>query len=123
MRRVFRRRRLWYPCGTAVTAGAGCARRLGRLAVEQGAVPACGGEAMQAKEGDRTIGDWRQDIDRIDAELVALLNRRAECALAIGRIKRRERLPVRVPEREQHVLARVAALNGGPLPETAVQAI
>jgi chorismate mutase-like protein len=78
---------------------------------------------MQAKDGERGIAEWRQDIDRIDAELVALLNRRADCALAIGRIKRRERQPVHVPEREKDVLARVAAANPGPLPGAAVQAI
>ena len=45
---------------------------------------------MQAARPERTIEDWRADIDNIDAQLVALLNRRAECAVGIGQIKRRD---------------------------------
>jgi chorismate mutase len=55
--------------------------------------------------------------------LVALLNRRAACALAIGKIKRRTRQPVHVPERERDVLQRVAAASAGPLGGAAVQAV
>ena len=34
-----------------------------------------------------TIESLRAEIDRLDRELVALLNARALCALAIGRLK------------------------------------
>jgi chorismate mutase-like protein len=78
---------------------------------------------MQAANRERTIDDWRAEIDRIDAELVALLNRRAECAMGIGRIKRRNSQPVYVPERERDVIRRVMAANGGPLPNAAVETI
>lgn len=78
---------------------------------------------MQAANRERTIDDWRAEIDRIDAELVALLNRRAECAVGIGRIKRRNGQPVYVPERERDVIQRVTSANGGPLPNAAVEAI
>jgi len=78
---------------------------------------------MDGKAGERSIADWRQDIDRIDAELVKLLNQRAQCALAIGAIKRRERQPVHVPEREKDVLARVSAMSTGPLPGPSIQAV
>lgn len=72
---------------------------------------------------ERTIDQWREEIDRIDAQLVTLLNRRAECALAIGRIKRRERQPIHAPERERAVIDRASQLNRGPLPGAAIQAV
>lgn len=65
----------------------------------------------------------REEIDRIDAELLRLLNRRAAVALEIGRLKREQGEPIHVPEREEAVLNRLAGLNGGPLPERAVRAI
>ncbi len=72
---------------------------------------------------ERTIDQWREEIDRLDAQLVTLLNRRAVCALAIGKIKRRERQPIHVPERERAVIDRAGQLNTGPLPNAAIQAV
>lgn len=64
-----------------------------------------------------TIGDWRVQIDAIDRELVALLDRRCRCAREIGRLKRSLDLPVYEPVREAEVLANVTAacheLGGG----------
>jgi chorismate mutase-like protein len=77
--------------------------------------------AEPAPEG--TIEQWRAEIDRLDAQLVALLNRRAECAVGIGHIKRRAGQPVYVPDRERAVIAKVAAANQGPLPDAAVESI
>jgi chorismate mutase-like protein len=57
----------------------------------------------------------RGRIDELDERLVALLNERATCALAIGRIKEALGLPVYQPAREVEVLAHVRALNAGPL--------
>ena len=62
------------------------------------------------------LEDARALIDRIDQEIVDLLNRRARLGLEAGRAKARAGLPVTDPEREGDVLARVAATNGGPLP-------
>src|SRR5262245_12702501 len=78
---------------------------------------------MQAARAARSIEDWRADIDRIDEELVALINKRAECAVGIGQIKRRDGLPVYVPDREREVIKRVTTANAGPLPNAAVEAI
>jgi chorismate mutase len=55
----------------------------------------------------------RGQIDEINMELVALLNRRAAVAEEIGRLKGCG--PVQVPAREQTVLAQVAESNQGPL--------
>jgi chorismate mutase len=68
-----------------------------------------------------SIDDLRARIDEIDAELVRLLNTRAECALAIGHAKRLAGLNVYQPGREAEVLAHVQAINTGPLDDGAVR--
>jgi chorismate mutase-like protein len=67
-----------------------------------------------------TIEALRAEIDRIDRELVALLNARALCALAIGRLKERAGLPIYQPQREAEVLAQARAANVGPLGDEAM---
>ena len=67
------------------------------------------------------IDDLRGRIDEIDAELVELLNARAECALAIGQAKRLAGLEVYQPGREAEVLAHVQAINKGPLDNAAIR--
>ncbi len=68
-----------------------------------------------------TIDALRQQIDRLDRELVALLNARALCALSIGRLKERMGQPIYQPKREAEVLAHVRAVNVGPLEDDAIQ--
>ena len=73
----------------------------------------------------------RAEIDGIDLQLQALLNRRAACAQQVAEVKKAELLaahghvePGQVsfyrPEREAQVLRRVMARNDGPLPATEV---
>ena len=62
----------------------------------------------------------RARIDALDAELVRLLNERAGCALAIGRVKQQLGLPIYQPAREAEVLANVRGLNSGPLEAEAI---
>ncbi|HWX23385.1 MAG TPA: chorismate mutase [Vicinamibacteria bacterium] len=66
---------------------------------------------------------WRLRIDRIDEQLVGLLNSRSACAVEIGRIKRSLGLPVYSPEREASVLERVMEQNPGPLDHGAVRRV
>jgi chorismate mutase len=61
------------------------------------------------------IEDCREEIDRIDGELLRLLNRRALLALEIGEIKARAGLPVLDEGREREVVSRSAVANKGPL--------
>ena len=68
-----------------------------------------------------SIDDLRGRIDEIDAQLVRLLNARAECALAIGRAKRIAGLNVYQPGREAEVLSHVQAINLGPLDNAAIR--
>ena len=71
-------------------------------------------------QGLERIEDLRRRIDELDAALVALLNERSACALAIGALKRELDLPVYQPDREKAVLANVRASNSGPLDAEAV---
>lgn len=66
----------------------------------------------------------RQNIDRIDHDLVRLLAERARTAQDIGRAKKQQQgTAVFVPHREHEVFQRVAELNPGPLPDLALKAI
>ena len=67
----------------------------------------------------KTLGELRVQIDRIDEELLALLNRRAALAGEVGEIKRAEGSPVFRPEREAQVIDGLCGRNPGPpqLPE------
>ncbi len=86
------------------------------------------------------LNKLRREIDRLDDELLKLLNARAEVSKQIGAAKRAEstedaqgsngvegksgRAPVVFrPEREAHVLRRLQDANPGPLPNAAVSRI
>ncbi len=68
----------------------------------------------------KKIARLREEIDRLDVELVKLLNRRARLADEIGTIKRKLNLPVYVPGREAQVIANVQKHNPGPLSAAAI---
>jgi chorismate mutase / prephenate dehydratase len=65
----------------------------------------------------------RGQIDAVDRELLALLNRRAALALAVGEVKRREGSVVFRPEREAQVIDGLKAANAGPLQGASVAPI
>jgi len=69
------------------------------------------------------IDDIRKEIDRIDKELVDLLNKRADCALEVGKLKESSTESIFAPEREIQVLGKVLAENRGPLADKTVAAI
>ena len=78
---------------------------------------------MSVEPGDSSaLARHRQAIDQLDRELIALLNRRALEAQAIGHLKGDD-APYYRPEREAQVLRRVRADNPGPLPDDAVAGI
>lgn len=70
-----------------------------------------------------TLASLRAEIDRIDKELVAGLNRRAEIAASIGQLKDAEGLDVWSQPREEEVISRVLALSQGPLPAETLRLI
>lgn len=68
----------------------------------------------------------RQRIDALDAQLLRLLNQRADLVHEVGLVKKAEGWEIYAPEREELVLRKLAAMNaelGGRLPEGAVRAI
>jgi chorismate mutase len=67
------------------------------------------------------IEDWRDAIDNIDEQLVALLNKRADCAIAVGRVKRERGIEVYQPDREAQVIRHANSVNKGPLDSAAIK--
>ena len=72
---------------------------------------------------DDKLKPLRDQIDAIDAQLLALLNERARVAQKVGHVKAETNAPVFRPEREAQVLARVANANSGPLLSSDLQSI
>jgi chorismate mutase / prephenate dehydratase len=60
---------------------------------------------------EELLNEQRVLIDSIDAELVALINRRSAVALEIGRIKMENGLPIYVGAREEQVLQGIERKN------------
>lgn len=77
----------------------------------------------QPPESDADLPALRQRIDAVDRELLALLNRRAGLALAVGEIKKHEGSVVFRPEREAQVIDGLKAVNTGPLQSDSVAPI
>jgi chorismate mutase/prephenate dehydratase len=57
----------------------------------------------------------RNQIDRIDEKLLALVNQRAWCALEVNALKTKKKLTTYSPEREAQILRRLKSLSKGPL--------
>lgn len=79
----------------------------------------------QQQPGDvsATLDELRAKIDRLDQQLVKLMNERAQVALEIGHLKNASGMCAYAPLREDEVLARVAQLSQGPLSERALRTI
>jgi chorismate mutase/prephenate dehydratase len=72
-----------------------------------------------------TLQQARETIDRIDQQMLALLNQRAAAAQHIGQIKKKADpdAPLYRPEREAQVLRKMQTNNPGPLNDTAVTTV
>ncbi len=70
---------------------------------------------------EKKIDKHRKEIDSIDRKLVELFNKRAEHAIAIGRMKKEKGIPVYDPERENEIFRNLKEANNGPLTPDAVQ--
>ena len=69
------------------------------------------------------IADWRKQIDDLDIRLVELLNRRAEAAREIGKLKRNTSMPIYEPDRENTIFENVRKANRGPLPDSELRQV
>lgn len=63
----------------------------------------------------------RRHIDRLDDEILTLLNRRAAEVQRIGHAKRLLGEPIYQPDREEAIFDRLLSNNGGPLDDGAVR--
>ena len=71
---------------------------------------------MQARD----IDYWRGRIDHADRRIIGLLNERAGYVAELIPLKVKASRAVRDPKREREVLAKLKALNKGPLPDESI---
>jgi len=76
--------------------------------------------ATETEATDKSLEDWRAEIDQLDLELLRLLNRRAKIACALGAVKIAAGLPAYDSRRERQVLARVGAAHAGPFEKESI---
>ncbi len=69
------------------------------------------------------ISEHRKAIDKLDMQIVRLLNERTKHVLAIGEIKLKAGEEIYVPARERAVLNRIARLNQGPMTNDQLRAV
>ncbi|MDX2178868.1 MAG: chorismate mutase [Bryobacteraceae bacterium] len=77
----------------------------------------------KAVDPQRALARYRTQIDKIDRDLLGLLNRRGRIAQKIGAVKREHSLAIVEPAREQQVVANLIAANSGPLANDAIERI
>jgi len=70
-----------------------------------------------------SLDELRKKIDKIDNQLVKLLNERARIVIEIGTVKSKSGKPVYAPDREKEVFERITKVNKGPLPDKCLTAI
>src|SRR5262245_54149592 len=71
----------------------------------------------------KDLKTYRVQIDKLDLQILKLINERADLAAKIGRVKTEQNDSVFSPAREEEVIANVLGANKGPLPEVTVRAI
>lgn len=69
------------------------------------------------------LDELRNGIDRVDAQIVALLHERASYVHQVGMLKKEKQAPTFVPERESALISKIMKLNNGILPEKSLLSI
>ena len=69
------------------------------------------------------IDKYRKEIDKVDDQILKLLNERMEHVKEIGRVKQTSGTAIYRPEREKEILDRLKSLNKGSLNNQAIDAI
>lgn len=65
---------------------------------------------MTSPASHDTMADIRAEIDRLDEQLIRLLAQRQRCVERAIKVKARDRIPARVPERVSRVIDNVRVL-------------
>jgi chorismate mutase / prephenate dehydratase len=81
--------------------------------VETGGVP----------DGSHSLSSLRNELDEIDQEILAAINRRGVVAQQIGQLKQSSGQAVYDGQRESQILQQTVANNSGPLSNEAVRAV
>ena len=71
----------------------------------------------------RELDELRKEIDRVDRQIVSLLNERYNIVKEVGEWKHAHNQPVYVPEREKMLLEKLESTNPGPMPNPTLRAI
>ena len=70
-----------------------------------------------------SLDKLREQIDKLDHQLVKLLNERAQVVIEIGKLKNKTGGRVYSPDREKKVFERIVKVNQGPLPDKCLIAV
>src|SRR5207245_4368725 len=73
----------------------------------------------------KSVQSYRKEIDKIDDEIIRLLNERARHVIEIGKLKKAQdsHANLHTPAREAEVLDRICKNNPGPFPSEALRAV
>ncbi len=73
----------------------------------------------------KSVQSYRKEIDKIDDEIIRLLNERARHVIAIGKLKKAQdsHANLHTPAREAEILDRICKNNPGPFPSEALRAV
>ncbi len=71
----------------------------------------------------KSLSQLRLKINKLDKEIIRLINQRVEAALGIGTIKKGSGREIFVPAREKEVYDRAMKLNSGPILDDSIRAI
>ncbi len=74
-------------------------------------------------DASEALKAFRDRIDRLDEELLRLLNARMEVSKKVGELKADKGLSLFDPSREERIFERLSALNPGPITENSLRAI
>jgi chorismate mutase/prephenate dehydratase len=72
---------------------------------------------------NEAVDGLRAEIDRLDDELLALLNRRAHLVEDVARLKQTTGHPFYAPHRERAIIDRLQEANPGPFPTEAIRPV
>lgn len=65
----------------------------------------------------------RKEIDKIDAEILRLINKRASVVVEVGKVKKKAKSAYHVLDREQRIYQRLIRLNQGPFPSSSIRPV
>ncbi len=74
---------------------------------------------------DKDLQHYRREIDRIDDEILRLLNERSKNVIEIGRLKKQSDCDANLhtPAREAEIIERLTRRNPGPFPNEAIRPV